>query len=79
MDTDTAIPTVEQALAPSGALTCGLREAAMITDLTYDYLMGQSKIKNPADRVPGFKIGKSGYRVIVAELPAWLRRKAELS
>ena len=58
------------------ALTCSLQEASEITGLSYDYLIGQSKVANPRDRVPGFKTGKSTYRVIVPELPGWLRRKA---
>lgn len=58
------------------ALTCSLEEASKITGLSYDYLNGQSKVANPRDRVPGFKTGKSTYRVIVPELPGWLRRKA---
>lgn len=57
-------------------LTCSLQEASEITGLSYDYLIGQSKVANPRDRVPGFKTGKSTYRVIVPELPGWLRRKA---
>lgn len=62
----------------TSTLTCSLAEAAAITGLSYDYLMGQSKVKNPKDRVPGFKVGKSTFRVLVARLPEWLDHKAEL-
>lgn len=65
--------------AEQGQLTCSLGEAAKITGLSYDYLLGQSKIKNPQRRVPGFKAGKSRYAVIKAELPAWLKRMAGTS
>lgn len=61
------------------ALTCSLQEAVEITGLSYDFLLGQSKIEDPAQRVPGFRLGRSGYRVVVDELPAWLRRKAGLA
>lgn len=57
-------------------LTCSLQEAADLTGLSYDYLHGQSKIANPNERLPGFKTGKSVYRVIVGEIPRWLCRKA---
>lgn len=60
-------------------LTCSLQEAAYLTGLSYDYLHGQSKIANPNERLPGFKTGKSVYRVIVGELPGWLRRKAGIA
>lgn len=60
-------------------LTCSLQEAANLTGLSYDYLHGQSKIANPNERLPGFKTGKSVYRVIVGELPGWLRRKAGIA
>ena len=78
----------------SPRLTCSLQEAAALTgwplpgprqppaDLTglsYDYLHGQSKIANPSERLPGFKTGKSVYRVIVSELPGWLLRKAGIA
>lgn len=61
------------------ALTCSLQEAADLTGLSYDYLSGQSKIANPGERLPGFKTGRSAYRVVVSELPGWLRRKAGLA
>ena len=60
-------------------LTCSLQEAADLTGLSYDYLHGQSKIANPSERLPGFKTGKSVYRVIVSELPGWLLRKAGIA
>lgn len=60
-------------------LTCSIEEATGITGLSYDYLNGQSKIANPHDRLPGFKTGKSTFRVIVGELPAWLNRKAGIA
>lgn len=60
-------------------LTCSLQEASAITGLSYDYLSGQSKIANPKDRLPGFKTGKSTFRVIVAELPHWLNQKAGIA
>ena len=56
----------------SPRLTCSLQEAADLTGLSYDYLHGQSKIANPSERLPGFKTGKSVYRVIVSELRAEL-------
>lgn len=63
----------------SPRLTCSLQEAADLTGLSYDYLHGQSKIANPSERLPGFKTGKSVYRVIVSELPGWLLRKAGIA
>lgn len=60
-------------------LTCSLQEAAKLIGHSYDWVLGQSKIVNPKDRIPGFKTGKLGYRVIIAELPGWLNRKAGLS
>ena len=63
----------------SPRLTCSLQEAAALTGLSYDYLHGQSKIANPSERLPGFKTGKSVYRVIVSELPGWLLRKAGIA
>ncbi|OUO92062.1 hypothetical protein B5F40_01640 [Gordonibacter sp. An230] len=68
----------EERAAPRGRLTCSLQEAAEIAGLSYEYLLGQSKVANPRDRLPGFKTGRSTYRVIVGELPGWLRRKAGL-
>lgn len=69
----------ESPIYPASQLTCSLQEAAELTGLSYDYLHGQSKIANPSDRLPGFKTGKSVYRVIVDELPGWLRRKAGIA
>ena len=63
----------------SPRLTCSLQEAADLTGLSYDYLHGHSKIANPSERPPGFKTGKSVYRVIVSELPGWLLRKAGIA
>ena len=74
----------------SPRLTCSLQEAADLTGLSYDYLHrhalhggdsrhGKSKIANPSERLPGFKTGKSVYRVIVSELPGWLLRKAGIA
>ena len=68
------------AAAISGtSLTCSIQEAAELLGLSYDYLLGQSKVANPRDRLPGFKTGKSTYHVLVQELPAWLRRKAGIA
>lgn len=61
------------------AMTCSLQEAASMLGLSYDYVLGQSKVENPDSRIPGFSVGKTGYRVVVSELPAWLRRKAGLA
>lgn len=70
------VPPVFETKEP---LTCSLQEAADITGLSYDFLSGQSKIKNPELRLPGFKTGKSTYRVIRGRLPEWLDRKARLA
>lgn len=81
MDTPAKAPsaTPEQTPEQPTALTCSIEEATSITGLSYDYLNGQSKIANPRDRLPGFKTGKSTFRVIVGELPAWLNRKAGIA
>ncbi len=60
-------------------LTCSLQEAAKIIGLSYDWVLSQSKITNPKDRIPGFKTGKAGFSVVVARIPEWLDRKAGLS
>lgn len=73
--TDEQVASIESVTA----LTCSIEEAANITGLSYDYLIGQSKIANPKDRLPGFKPGKSTFRVIVSQLPVWLDHKAELA
>lgn len=69
---------IQAAFQPQ-TLTCSLQEAAKLIGHSYDWVLGQSKILNPKDRIPGFKTGKLGYRVIIAELPGWLNRKAGLS
>lgn len=50
--------------------TCSIAEAAEMTGLSEDYLRGQSKIANPAMRLPGIKSGRN-FRVLVDELAAW--------
>lgn len=60
-------------------LTCSLEEAAEITGLSYDYLLGQSKIANPQERLPGWRPNRSAYRVVVARIPGWLDKMAGLS
>ena len=63
----------------SPRLTCSLQEAADLTGLSYDYLLGQSKLANPPERLPGFKTGKSEHRVCCSDLPGWPSRKTGLA
>lgn len=84
MPSDTETPSVleedEQTESEPKPLTCSLQEAAKIIGHTsYDWVLGQSKIANPKDRIPGFKTGKNGFNVIIARLPEWIDRKAGLS
>lgn len=79
MPSDTETPSVLEATVQTETLTCSLQEAAELIGHSYDWVLGQSKIANPKDRIPGFKTGKAGYRVVRAELPEWLRHKAGLS
>ncbi len=78
-ETSTPIEGDGQTALQPQPLTCSLQEAAELIGHSYDWVLGQSKIVNPKDRIPGFKTGKLGYRVIIAELPGWLNRKAGLS
>lgn len=57
-------------------VTCSLQEAAKITGISYDRLNAFSKNMSPARRLPGFRLGKSKYAVLVNELPAWLVKVA---
>ena len=70
--------TTEETVHDYPVLTCDIKEASQILNRSYDWVLSQSKVKNPEQRLPGFKVGKSSYCVIIAELPDWLRRKAGL-
>ena len=52
---------------------CSLQDAALITGLSYDFLLASSKTKNK-NKVHGFRPKKTMYRVFVAELPEWMER-----
>lgn len=57
-------------------ITCSLQEAAAITGISYENLNALSRTNSPTKRVPGFRLRKSKYAVLVNELPAWLVRMA---
>lgn len=51
-------------------VTCSLQEAASITGLSYDVLNSASK--SMVNRLPGFRLSKAKYAVLVNEIPAWI-------
>lgn len=57
-------------------VTCSLQDAAKITGLSYDDLNAKSKSQSPLDRLPGLRLGKTKYAVLVSELPTWIVRMA---
>ena len=57
-------------------VTCSLQDAAWITGLSYDDLNAKSKSQSPIERLPGIRLGKAKYAVLVSELPIWIVRMA---
>lgn len=60
-------------------ITCSLKEAAKITGISYENLNSLSKSASERKRVPGFRLGKSSYSVLICELPAWIVRMTKCS
>lgn len=55
-------------------VTCSLKDAAAITGMSYDRMLAASKNPMRDKRLPGFKAGRSHYRVLVSGLQPWIER-----